>query len=70
MQWTLDDPGFQAVRTASLTSGLVAIKALDSENGEGIDGDFGVTSFTRNEPLREAMTLKLAKFRQWVTPTT
>ena len=70
MVWNPSDAGFTAIKTAFLTAGMVALKILDQEGGQGPDGDFSITSFSRNEALEEAVTVsvtaKLAVFRSWV----
>ena len=69
MVWDPDDAGFTAIRNAFLASGLIALKILDKASGQGPDGDFAITSFSRNEPLEEAITVsvtaKLSVFRSW-----
>jgi hypothetical protein len=44
---------------------------LSEAGGEGIDGDFSITNFSRNEALEEAVTVsvtaKLSTFREWAT---
>ena len=71
MVWNPSDAGFTAIKTAFLAAGTVALKVLDQAGGQGPDGDFAITSFTRNEALEEAVTVsvtaKLAVFRSWVT---
>ena len=71
MVWNPADAGFTAIKTAFLAAGTVALKVLDQAGGQGPDGDFAITSFTRNEALEEAVTVsvtaKLAVFRSWVT---
>ena len=70
MVWNPSDAGFTAIKTAFLTAGMVALKILDQEGGQGPDGDFSITSFSRNEALEEAVTVsvtaKLSVFRSWV----
>ena len=70
MVWDPTDAGFTAIKNAFLTAGLVALKILDQTGGQGPDGDFAITSFSRNEALEEAITVsvtaKLAVFRSWV----
>jgi len=70
MIWDPSDAGFAAVKNAYLTNGLIALKVLDRANGQGQDGDFSITSFSRSEELEEAITVsvtaKLAVFRNWV----
>ena len=70
MVWDPTDAGFTAIKNAFLTAGMVALKILDKTGGQGPDGDFAITSFSRNEALEEAITVsvtaKLAVFRNWV----
>ena len=70
MVWDPTDAGFTAIKTAFLTAGMIALKILDKAGGQGPDGDFAITSFSRNEALEEAITVsvtaKLAVFRSWV----
>ena len=71
MVWNPSDAGFTAIKTAFLTAGMVALKILDQAGGQGPDGDFSITAFSRNEALEEAVTVsvtaKLSVFRSWVT---
>ncbi|OQB75860.1 MAG: hypothetical protein BWX88_05392 [Planctomycetes bacterium ADurb.Bin126] len=64
------DAGFTAIKNAFLVSGLIALKILDKAGGQGPDGDFAITSFSRNEALEEAITVsvtaKLSVFRNWI----
>ena len=64
------DAGFTAIKNAFLASGLIALKILDKAGGQGPDGDFAITSFSRNEALEETITVsvtaKLAVFRSWI----
>jgi hypothetical protein len=73
MVWDPADAGFTAIKNAYLTNGLIALKVLDQAGGQGPDGDFSITSFSRSEELEEAITVsvtaKLAVFRTWVTGT-
>ena len=69
MVWDPADAGFAAIKDAFLSAGMVALKILDKSGGQGPDGDFAITSFSRNEALEEAITVsvtaKLAVFRSW-----
>ena len=71
MVWDPDDAGFTAIKTAFLASDLIALKVLDKADGQGPDGDFAITSFSRAEALEEAITVsvtaKLSVFRSWIT---
>jgi len=70
MVWDPTCAGLNAIKTAFLTGGLIALKILDKANGQGPDGDFAITSFPRSEELEEAITVsvtaKLAVFRNWI----
>ncbi len=74
MLWKPGDAGFDAVKTAFLTSGSIRLAVLtgvrDASGAEGPLGDFSITNFSRNEPLEEGVTVsvtaKLAVFAEWV----
>jgi len=71
MVWKTTDAGFTAVKAAFLANETIALLVLSEADGEGMDGDFSITNFTRNEALEEAITVsvtaKLATFREWTT---
>jgi len=73
MVWDPADPGFTAIKNAFLASALIALKILDKAGGQGPDGDFAITSFSRKEALEEAIivsvTAKLSLFRTWINGT-
>jgi hypothetical protein len=56
--WDTDDAFFEAVQTAYFGSTAIALLVLDgvSATGTGLDADFTVTNFSRNEQLTEAVT--------------
>ena len=74
MLWKPGDAGFDAVKTAFLTSGALRLAVLTGDSAvsgtEGPLGDFSITNFSRNEPLEEGVTVnvtaKLAVFAEWV----
>ena len=74
MLWKPGDAGFDAVKTAFLTSGTICLAVLTGDRSasgtEGPLGDFSITNFSRNEPLEEGVTVsvtaKLAVFDSWV----
>lgn len=74
MLWQPGDTAFEAIRDAFLSGGQVALNILDMADGEGPDGDFSITSFTRNEDLEDAIkasvTAKLAVWREWTAAVT
>ena len=74
MVWKPGDAGFNAVKTAFLTSATLELAILYQDKAtagaQGPKGSFSITSFSRNEALEEAITVsvtaKLAEFDQWV----
>lgn len=70
MVWLPGDAGFDYIKAAYLANTLIALKILDKASGEGPDGDFAVTNFSRNEALEEAIKVsvscKLSVYRTWV----
>jgi hypothetical protein len=71
MVWKTTDAGFTAIKAAFLANDTIALLVLSEAGGEGIDGDFAITNFSRNEALEEAITVsvtaKLSTFREWAT---
>ena len=73
MVWKPGDTGFEAIKTAFLSAGTVALAVLTgahNESGaEGPVGNWSITNFSRSEALEEAVTVsvtaKLAAFGQW-----
>jgi len=59
MVWDSDDSGFTAIKNAYFNNTPIALAILDHENGEGLDADFSITNFSRNEPLEEAITVSV-----------
>ena len=74
MLWKPGDAGFDAIKTAFLTSSTIRLAVLtgtsDASGTEGPLADFSITNFSRSEPLEEGVTVsvtaKLAVFDQWV----
>ncbi len=73
MVWKPGDAGFDAVKAAFLANTTLALAVLDGAEDvvgtQGPIGDFGITNFSRNEALEEAIvadvTAKLAVFVEW-----
>jgi predicted secreted protein len=59
MVWDNTDSGFSAIKNAYFNNESLALLILDAEDGEGLDADFSVTNFSRNEPLEEAITVSV-----------
>ena len=73
MVWRPGDTVFDAIKSAFLAAGTVALAVLDQKvavsGAQGPLGDFAITNFSRNESLEEAIvadvTAKLARFEEW-----
>ena len=73
MVWKPGDAVFEAIKSAFLTAGAVALAVLDQKRtvtgAQGPLGDFAITNFSRSEALEEAIvadvTAKLAVFVEW-----
>ena len=59
MVWDPGDAGFVAIKDAWLAKELLGLAALDSDDGSGVRGDFKIISFSRSEPLEDAMTVSV-----------
>jgi len=59
MIWDTSDAGFTAIQQAYFNNTPIALAILDGAGGSGLDADFSITNFTRNEPLEEAMTVSV-----------
>lgn len=74
MVWKPGDSGFDALRDAFLNGTTLELAVLDQDRAtsgaQGLKASFTISSFTRSEPLEEAITVsvsaKLSKFDQWV----
>jgi len=59
MIWDTGNAGFTAIKNAYFNNTPIALAILDGPNGEGLDADFSITNFSRNEPLEEAITVSV-----------
>ncbi len=62
MVWDTADPGFAAIKDAFFNNSVIGLQILDNDlasGGQGLQADFMVTNFTRNEPLEEGMTVNV-----------
>lgn len=63
MVWESGDQDFQAIRDAYLNGTVLDMVILDGpydqSGSQGLRADFGVTKFTRNEPLEEGVTVSV-----------
>lgn len=58
MVWDTEDAGFTAIKNSYFNAAPLALFVSDGE-GSGLDADFVVTSFSRSEPLEEALTVSV-----------
>lgn len=73
MLWKPGDAGFEAIKTAYLSSDEIAFAALTEPHAtvgsEGPVGNFSITNFSRSEALEEgikvSVTAKLSAFGSW-----
>jgi len=74
MLWKPADLGFQAIKDAYLNKTPLELAALDQDKdvagAQGPKGSFYITSFSRSEPLEEAISVSvkasLNEFDSWV----
>ena len=59
MVWDTTDAGFTAIKDAYLGNDPIGLQILDGTNGQGLQADFMITSFSRNEALEEAITVSV-----------
>lgn len=59
MVWDTEDPGFAALKDSYFDNEIIGLQVLDSAGGEGLQADFMVTNFSRNEPLEELLTVSV-----------
>lgn len=63
MMWDTGDAFFTAIQEAWTDSSNIALLVLTGAVGaadsEGLDADFSITNFSRNEPLEEAVTVSV-----------
>jgi hypothetical protein len=59
MVWDSADAGFNAIKNAYLNGTPIALAVLDGADGEGLDADFAIISFSREEPLEDAMSVSV-----------
>lgn len=63
MVWDTDDENFTAIRQAFLSSGAVEFAVMDGDidtsGSQGLRATMSITSFSRNEPLEEAITVSV-----------
>jgi len=59
MVWDTADAGFTAIKDAYFNGDKIGLRILDAEDGQGLQADFSITSFSRSEPLEEGITVSV-----------
>ncbi len=63
MVWNKNDAGFTAIKNAYINRATIGIAVMDGDidtvGSEGLQANCQVMSFTRNEPLGEALTVNV-----------
>lgn len=60
MVWDTADAGFDAIKDAYLNNSIIGLQILDGDDGEGLQADFMITSFSRSEALEEAIGVSVS----------
>ena len=55
MIWDPADPGFTAIKDAFFNDAVIGMQVLDKVGGTGIEADFVITNFSRNEPVNDVL---------------
>ncbi|MCK4341004.1 MAG: hypothetical protein KAY37_04695 [Phycisphaerae bacterium] len=59
MVWNTADAGFTAIKNAFFNNEMIGLRVLDGDGGQGLQADFSITNFSRNEALEEAITVSV-----------
>jgi len=63
MVWDTADAGFAAVKDAYFNNTAIGFAVMDGDietvGSQGLQADFSITNFSRNEPLEEAVTVSV-----------
>ncbi len=59
MVWDTEDTGFTAIKNAFFNNEMIGLQVLDGASGQGLQADFSITNFSRNESLEEAITVSV-----------
>jgi hypothetical protein len=69
MVWNPEDTGFSAIQDAYQNREAIGLRVLDQAGGQGIEADFAIFNFTRDENLDDTMKVKVsAKLTYSSTP--
>jgi hypothetical protein len=63
MVWNTGDPGFTVIKNAFFAGSAIGLAIMDGEiataGSQGLQADFSITTFSRNEALEEAITVSV-----------
>ncbi len=63
MVWDTEDSGFTAIKNAYFNNTAISFAIMDGDiataGSQGLQADFSITNFSRNEPLEEAVTVSV-----------
>jgi len=63
MVWDTEDAGFTAIKNAYFNNTFVGFAIMDGDiltpGSQGLQANFSITNFSRNEPLEEAITVNI-----------
>jgi hypothetical protein len=59
MVWDTEDAWFTAIKNAFFNNAPIGLQILDETSGQGLQADFSITNFSRNEALEEAITVSV-----------
>jgi hypothetical protein len=63
MVWDTDDAGFTAIKDAYFNDTLIGLAVMDgdvsTQGSQGLWADCMITDFSRDEPLEEAISVKV-----------
>jgi len=59
MIWDPADPGFTAIKDAFFNNTVIGLQVLDKVGGTGLEADFVITNFSRNEPVNDVLKVSV-----------
>jgi len=64
MVWDTSDPAFSAIKDVYFNNTPIGFAIMDGDiataGSQGLQADFSITNFSRNEPLEEAITVSVS----------
>jgi len=59
MIWDPTNAGFTAIKDAYFNNTVIGLQILDKAAGEGLEADFVITNFSRNEPVNDVLKVSV-----------